>query len=171
MSGLTVDWCKLTICPEYPAYVHQNWRVLQVNIAFNSFHLEVPQVSWGQGVSDHPFWRRSWEKAKLPMTPFPQPSPMPLALHDPLWTPLTHNSALLSAKAGPTFLSAGWCAAKVMLNLLGPTYRAHVPTLGPFIHMYVSNLFDMFIRIASAYPHTAAWTPASLPSWLPLPTP
>lgn len=84
MSGLTVDGCRLTICPEDPAYVHQNWRVLQVNIAFNSFYSEVPQVSWGQGVSDHPFWRQSWEKAKLPMTPFPQPSPMPLALHDPL---------------------------------------------------------------------------------------
>ena len=60
-----------------------------------------------------------------------------------------------------------------MLNLLGPTYRAHVPTLGPFIHMYVSNLFDMFIRIASAhptpqpglqpaYPHDSPFLPLSL---------
>ena len=88
MSGLIFDWCKLTICPEYPAYVHQNWIVLHCNTAFNRFHSEVPQVSWGQSVSNHPFWRQSWEKVRLPMSPPPQPNPVPPDLcAPPLPTP------------------------------------------------------------------------------------
>ena len=86
--GLNFDWCKLTICPEYPAYVHQNWIVLRCNTGFNRFHSKVPQVSWGQSVVDHPLWRRSWEKVRLPMT---CPS---LAQFDDIsskWPTLIHN--------------------------------------------------------------------------------
>lgn len=74
---------KLTICPESPADVHQNGIVLHGNTAFNRFHSEVPQVSGGQSVLDHPLWRRSWEGAKLPMTLSSRPSAMPSPLSDP----------------------------------------------------------------------------------------
>lgn len=78
-----IAWYQLTISPESPADVHRDGIVVHCNAACNGLHSEVPQVSWGQSVLDHPLWRWSWEEAKLLGTLFSWPRPVPSHLSDP----------------------------------------------------------------------------------------
>lgn len=104
-------------------------------------------------------------------SPWPYPTPSPLMAHpDPSFA---HKSSLLPAtfSSSPLFfllrqftcLSAGWCMAKELGNLLAPPHRALRTAPHACAHTDVFCVFDMLI------PHVSAWTPASWPTHLPLP--